>query len=254
MKPNTKSTNIVVKNRTVLITGGTSGIGYALVKKLAPINNETIVVASNKIKLEQLREEFSHLQTYCCSLDNSVALVNTFTEIINNHPNISLVINNAGIQETPTFLDKNFNIHRIENEISINLAAPIKICALMLPSLLELAEPSAFVNVTSGLALFPKKNSAVYCATKAGLRNFTQSFRYQLEDSNIKVYEAIMPLVDTPMTTGRGRGKISAERAATAIIEGIEHNQEEIYIGKTKLIPWIARFSPRLMAAIMKAS
>lgn len=249
----TKSTKIAVTNRAVLITGGTSGIGYALVKKMAQNNNEIIVVASNKHKLKQLDAEFPHLHTYCCSLENTAALVNTFTEIIKNHPHISLVINNAGIQVTPTFLDEDFNIDSIENEININLTAPIRICALMLQPLLNLAEPAAILNITSGLALFPKKNSAVYCATKAGLRNFTQSFRYQLENTPIKVFEAIMPLVDTPMTAGRGKSKISAGCAATAIIKGIETNTEEIYVGKAKLIPWIARISPRLMAAIMKA-
>lgn len=242
-----------LQDRTILITGGTSGIGYSLVKKLADHNKNIIVIARNPIHLEKLKKELPKVHTYKCSLSNKIDLEKTFSEIITNHPDISVVINNAGIQETPTFLDKNFNFDSIENEISVNLVAPIRICALMLGPLLNLKVPAAIVNITSGLGLYPKKNSAVYCATKAGLRNFTKSFRYQLEDTSIKVFEAIMPLVDTPMTHGRGKGKISPESAADAIIKGIENDDEEIFVGKAKLIPLMSRISPSLMAAIMRA-
>lgn len=239
--------------KKILITGGTSGIGYALVQSLAAKNNDIIVIARNPINLEKVKSEFPNVRTYKCSLGNKIDLETTFSEIVDNHPDISVVINNAGIQATPTFLDKDFNFDSIENEINVNLIAPIRICALMLGPLLNLKTPAAIVNITSGLGLYPKKNSAVYCATKAGLHNFTQSFRYQLEETQVNVFEAIMPLVDTPMTHGRGKGKISPDSAANAIIKGIEDNDEEIYVGKTKLIPLVSRISPNLMAAIMKA-
>jgi short-subunit dehydrogenase involved in D-alanine esterification of teichoic acids len=242
-----------LQDKTLLITGGTSGIGYALVKQLSSTSKSIVVIARNSVHLEKLKNEFPNVHIYKCALANKIDLEKTFSEIINNHPDISVVINNAGIQATPTFLDKDFNFDSIENEISVNLMAPIRICALMLGPLLNLKAPAAIVNITSGLGLYPKKNSAVYCATKAGLRNFTQSFRYQLEETPIKVFEAIMPLVDTPMTHGRGKGKISPDSAAEAIIKGIENDDEEIFVGKAKLIPLVARISPTLMAAIMKA-
>jgi short-subunit dehydrogenase involved in D-alanine esterification of teichoic acids len=243
-----------LQDRTILITGGTSGIGKALVKHLAPHNKMIVVIARNPIKMEKLSEEFPNVKTYRCSLSNKLEVESTLSEITDNHPEISVVMNNAGIQVTPTFLDSDFSFDTIDNEIIINLAAPIWICALMLGPLLNLKEPAAFMNVTSGLGLYPKKSSAVYCATKAGLHNFTKSFRYQLEDTLIKVHEAIMPMVDTPMTKGRGNGKISVDDAAVAIIKGIESGYSEIYVGKAKLIPLMSRISPTLMAAIMKAS
>lgn len=242
-----------LQDRTLLITGGTSGIGYALVRQLAPVNRSIIVIASNAEKLRRLGEEFSNVRTYCCSLEDASALQRTVSEIIHAHPDMSVVINNAGIQVTPKLLDDDFDYDSIEKEISINLAAPIKICALVVHPLLNLKKPAAIVNVTSGLAIYPKIQSAVYCATKAGLRNFTRSFRYQLEQTQINVIEAILPLVDTPMTYGRGNGKMSPERAARAIICGVENNRAEIYVGKAKLIPLVARISPRLMAAILKS-
>lgn len=242
-----------LQDRKILITGGTSGIGYALVKQLTQANNAIVVIASNMQKLKKLRADLTNVHTYCCALEHTTSLLKIIAEITSAHPQISVVINNAGIQATHTFLDGDFNFDSIENEIAVNLIAPIKICAMMLKPMLNLKEAAAIVNITSGLGLYPKKNSAVYCATKAGLHNFTQSFRYQLEKTPIQVFEAIMPLVDTPMSHGRGKGKISPDSAARAIIKGIESDTKEIYIGKAKLIPLVSRISPSLMAAIMKS-
>ncbi len=241
-----------LRDKTLLITGGTSGIGEALVKRLAPRNASLVIIARHAVKLKKLAEQFPNIHPYPCSLASRPDVERTIGEITDNHPDISVVINNAGIQCTPTFLDDDFDFNHIDNEITINLTAPIWICALMLENMLALKAPAAFVNITSGLALFPKRNSAVYCASKAGLRNFSTSFRYQLEKTRISVHEAIMPLVDTPMTEGRDKGKISALAAAKAIIAGVENDRKEIYIGKAKLIPLLARVSPSLMGAIMK--
>lgn len=242
-----------LKDKTILITGGTSGIGKALVDQLAPCNIAIVVISRNPVKLEKLTEEYANVYTYKCSLANKMDVEKIVDEVLENHPDISIVINNAGIQVSPTFLDNEFSFDSIENEIAINLIAPIWMCALMLGHMLDLRIPASFINITSALALFPKKNSAVYCASKAGLRNFSKSFRYQLEGTQISVQEAIMPLVDTPMTEGRGNGKISAAEAARAIIKGVENNKDEIYVGKAKFMPLLGRISPSLMGAIMKA-
>lgn len=247
-----KSNEMKLQNRTILVTGGTSGVGRELVKQLVQKKNSVIVISRNPVNLECLHREFPSVRTYQCSLANGMDIEKTISDISKDFPCLSVVINNAGIQETPTFLDKSFSYDGIENEVNINLIAPIKICALMLGNLLNLQEKAAFVNITSGLALFPKKTSAVYCATKAGLHNFSRSFRYQLEETNVDVFEAILPIVDTPMTEGRGKGKISAAKAASAIISGIEKGKEEIYVGKSRLIPMLARISPSLMTGIMK--
>lgn len=242
-----------IHNRVWLITGGTSGIGYALIKKLAPISRAIIVIARNAEKLNQLNKEFPHIYTYCCDIANKNDLELTLNRITERHADISIVINNAGIQNTPTFLDENFNPNSIDYEIATNLGAPIQICAHMVGFLANQSTTSAIINITSGLGFYPKKNSAVYCATKAGLRNFTQSLRYQLENTSINVIETVLPLVDTPMTQGRGKGKISTETAAIAIIDGIENEKKEIYVGKTRWIPLLSHLSPSLMASILKA-
>ena len=118
------------------------------------------------------------------------------------------------------------------------------------------SRPEAILlNVTSGLALTPKASAPVYCATKAGLRSFTTALRYQAEDRapNLRVGEIVMALVDTEMTTGRGRGKLSADQAAQAVIAGIERQERgDIWVGNTRLLRIIQRLSPALAARMLR--
>ena len=241
-----------LQDRTILITGGTSGIGLEQVRQLI-VSNTIIVVSRSSAGLDRLAKEFPSIAAYQCCLTDGSKVKQTISDVIRDFHRVSVVINNAGIQKTPSFLDESFCYDEIEDEVKVNLVAPIKICALMLRHFLALNETSAFVNISSGLALFPKKTSAVYCATKAAIHNFSRSFRYQLEETDIRVHEAILPLVDTPMTEGRHGGKISAPKAASEIISGIEKARDEIYIGRSRLIPTLARLSPSLMAKIMKS-
>ena len=114
----------------------------------------------------------------------------------------------------------------MEAEVAINLMAPALLAHAVLPALRRHGKQAAIINISSGLAYLPKEQSALYCATKAGLSNFTQSLRYQLEQEGVLVSEVILPLVDTPMTKGRGMGKITAATAAQAILAGIENRRQ----------------------------
>lgn len=241
-----------LKDRTILITGGTSGIGKEIVAQLAPINKTIIVIATNPVKLDGLKNNYKNVVTYQCLLGSKMEVEETVGEIVDRYKDLTVVVNNAGVQMTPMLHEKEFSFDSIDKEVTVNLTAQIWVSALTLGHFLNLEAPAAYINVTSGLGLYPKKRSAVYCATKAGLLNFTRSFRYQLETTSIKVHAAIMPLVDTPMTEGRGKKKISAKQAATEIIQGVEKGKDDIYVGKTKLMPMLYRISPKVMASIMK--
>lgn len=117
----------------------------------------------------------------------------------------------------------------------------------LLPHLRQLP-CAAIVNITSGLALAPKRSAPVYCATKAAVRAFTRALRYQCQDAapHIRVIDTVMALVDTDMTQGRGGSKISAAEAATAVITGMRRGADEISVGNVKLLRTIMRLSPTL--------
>ncbi|MEN8232700.1 MAG: SDR family NAD(P)-dependent oxidoreductase, partial [Thermodesulfobacteriota bacterium] len=139
------------------------------------------------------------------------------------------------MQHTPTFLDDEFKYENIAHEITLNFTSVCSLTYLLLPALLH-QNKAVILNVNSALALTPKTSSAIYCATKGALNIFSQSLRYQLEKTNISVQQVFLELVDTSMTRGRGKNKVSAEDAAKKIILGMERNILEHYIGKVKLL------------------
>lgn len=163
----------------------------------------------------------------------------------------SVLINNAAVQYTPRFIDPDFDITKIGVEVATNFTGVALLTALVLP-MLRSHPRAAVVNLSSGLAIYPKTSSAVYCASKAAVHSLSQSLRYQLAGTGVQVYEVLLPLVDTPMTSGRGQGKMSVAPAADAIIRGIERDQEEIYVGKARLLPLLARIAPGLAKRILK--
>jgi short-subunit dehydrogenase involved in D-alanine esterification of teichoic acids len=233
----------------ILITGATSGIGEALLNKFLELGNTIIAVGRNKQKLEMLAGTDSRVTPFACDVSKAEDLDRLIIFIEQEHPDTNILINNAGIQFNYRFDDESQILSKIEQEISTNFLAPIKLTALLLATL-QLNENSAIVNVSSGLAIAPKKQAPVYCGTKAGIHIFSKSLRYQLE--KVKVFEIIPPLVNTAMTSGRGQGKISAEQLVEEFIKAFERNRFEVNIGKVKLLKIINRLIPSLAERIMK--
>lgn len=241
-----------LSGKNIVLTGGTTGIGKEMVKRLHK-DNQLLVMASNQTRLDALAAEYPNIKTHCVDL-GSVADVDTAANAATSaFSEIDVLINNAAIQFTPTFTDDDFDVNSIEREVAINFTAICRLTARLLPAL-KSSKESAVLNVNSGLALAPKTTSAVYCASKAALENFSRSLRYQLEGTSVSVLQAFLPLVETPMTEGRGSGKMAASDAATAILSGLENGTTENYIGKSKLLAVLMRIVPSVARNIMKKS
>ncbi len=241
-----------LKDKTILITGGTSGIGLELVRRLKERGNKMVVLGRSRQKLDDLNNRFGAINTYVCDLSRQTQVEQAMDDVIKHHPGISVLINNAAVQLPPAFTSDDFDFDGIGFQITTNLTAPLWISSLLLAGTLLSQRQAVIVNVSSGLAFYPKTESAIYCATKAALHSVSQSLRYQLEKTPVRVAEVILPLVDTPMTEGRGSGKITAEAAARDIIAGIEAGRDEIYIAKARLLPLLLRLAPRLVKNMMK--
>ncbi|MEM6359233.1 MAG: SDR family NAD(P)-dependent oxidoreductase [Bacteroidota bacterium] len=233
----------------VLITGGSSGIGLALAIKLKSLNNYVIITGRDRAKLEKMAYQYK-LDTYQCDLADQCGVQSLIKAVHDQHPDINIIINNAGMQCNYDFIN-NVSFEKIEYEVEVNFNAVAKLSSAFLPMLLGNKE-AAIVNVSSGLALSPKKSAPVYCATKAGVHMFTKALRYQMEGTNVKVFEVLPPMVDTPMTAGNGKDKISPEAVAEEFILGFEKNKFEINIGKVKLLKMIHRISPVIADSILK--
>jgi uncharacterized oxidoreductase len=243
--------------RTALVTGGSAGIGLALTRLLIREGvSRIIIVGRDADRLATVAAEFpGAVTTYAADLSCSVDVDRLIAELPMLAPDLSLLINNAGSQlltDLPTS-DGPDLIPDLRMEIAVNFTGVIALCIGLLPQLSR--QPSAaIVNVTSGLALAPKMSSPVYCATKAGVRTFTRALRYQCEAElpHVQVIEALPPIVDTSMTKGRGRAKITPEACAAEIIAGVQAGQREVYVGKAKLLRAIMRVSPELGYRIMR--
>lgn len=238
-------------DNTILITGGSSGIGLAILKRFYQLGNKIIIVARDIDKLKEVQIQFPEIAIFQCDLTKQTDIDGLIVFIEQNYSNLNMLFNNAAIQYNYDFLTEQNIVNKIDYEVSANLTSTIKLCGLLLPVLLK-NENSAIVNVSSGLAISPKKSAPVYCASKAAIHNFTKAFRYQMEGSNVKVFEILPPIVETPMTEGRGRNKISPEDLVKEFINDFKKDKEESYIGKSKLLKFINRISPNFSDRILK--
>lgn len=233
----------------ILITGATAGIGKELTLKFLESGNQIIAVGRNSQKLQELSDIDKRIIPFKCDLAQQAELDKLAIFIEQEHPDTNILINNAGIQYNYHFPDEIHLLARIEHEINVNLMAPVKLIALLLP-VLQLNDNAAIVNVSSGLGLVPKMQAPVYCGTKAGLHIFSKALRYQLE--KVKVFEIIPPLVDTEMTRGRGKNKISPRELVNEFLVAFENKEYEVGIGKVKWLKILNRISPALAEKILK--
>ncbi len=240
-----------LSNNTVLITGGGSGIGLALAKAFALHGSTVIICGRNAQKLDAVHKENPAIVAFPCDIASDQDQQGLVAQISQSYPKLNILINNAGIQRNYDFSDRQDHTALIEEEVNINFLTHIKLTDRFLPLLM--ARPSAaIVNVTSALALIPKQSAPIYCATKGAMHNFTKALRYQLEGSSVKVFEIIPALVDTEMTKGRGKGKITPESLAAEALQGIASNKYEIRIGKTKILFALNRFLPSVAERIIR--
>jgi uncharacterized oxidoreductase len=184
-------------SHTVLITGGASGIGFALAERFLNAGSEVIVCGRREEKLREAQEKYPHLHIRVCDVSHASDRVLLFEWVTREFPKVNILVNNAGIQRRFQ-LAQNSSWEKIEEEIAINLEAPIHLSTLFISHLLKQEHP-AIINISSGLAFAPMAIAPVYCATKAALRSFTLSLRHQLSATPISIIEIIPPAVNTDL-------------------------------------------------------
>ncbi len=185
---------------TILITGGAQGIGYAMAEYLSECGNTIIICDLNEDKLHEVKGIHSDFITYTCDVSSYESREEFAAKLIEEHPEMNFLINNAGIQRNIDLTEGTRDLAIGDREIEINLRGPIYMTGLLLP-LLKKNEGSKILNVCSGLAFagdrFPEM--PVYCATKAGIHAYTRTERVQFKPLGIRVMEIIPPMVNTDL-------------------------------------------------------
>lgn len=213
-----------MSGNTVLITGGTSGIGMALAERFLALGNTVIISGRRESKLQEMKARFPKLHTIVSDAGSPHDREELAKRISQKHPNLNILINNAGIQ-------RKFNFQKPEawietaSEIDINFGGPVHLTALLLPQLLKQKEAHV-VNVSSGLAFVPLAHMPVYCATKAALHSLTMSLRKQLSGTSVSVTELIPPAVKTNLGGAHDFGVELAEFADSCMSQFAEGKPE----------------------------
>ena len=185
------------KANTVLITGGASGIGFALAERFVQEGSSVIICGRREHKLKEAQSKYPQVDIRVCNVADPAERSALFAWVTETYPSLNILVNNAGIQQQIELQQKP-TWEMLDEEVAINLEAPIHLSILFIPHLLKQKQP-AIINITSGLSFVPKASVPVYCATKAALHSFTLSLRHQISSTPISVIEIIPPAVDTDL-------------------------------------------------------
>ena len=211
---------------TVLITGGTSGIGLALAKRYLADGNRVLIVGRNKEKLAETTAAVPGLIPILADVSLEEDRVRLFETVSGDYPDVNIVINNAGIQQRLDLMQLDWSVWK--KEIDTNFDAPIHLCGLFAP-FLQGKEHAVLVNVSSGLAFRPPTWVPVYGATKAGIHSFTYTLREQLKGQGIEVIEIIPPAVNTNLGgPGVHAHAVSVDAFADSVYAQLLEGKEEI--------------------------
>jgi uncharacterized oxidoreductase len=182
---------------TMLITGGTSGIGLGLAQRFHAAGNQVIIAGRRKDLLADIAAEHDGIATVHLDVTDAASISAAFDEATRRYPELNVLVNNAGIGLPENLLDPG-HVQVAEATVATNLLGPIRVLAKFTPFLA--AKPAAaIVNVTSGLAYTPLPAGPSYSATKAALRSFTESLRVQLSETNVQVIDLVPPAVRTTL-------------------------------------------------------
>lgn len=240
-----------LQKRTVLITGGTSGIGLELARQLLARDNTVIVTGRDGEKLDAARRALPGVHAFTSDVSDPEAIQSLHRDVVARFPALDTLINNAGIMRNLD-LNKDRDLTDVTREIEINLNGPVRMIQQFLPHLKTRAG-ALIVNVSSGLAFVPLSLSPVYSATKAAIHSFTQSLRAQLEGTGITVVELAPPGVETPLFREEFKEEMKGQKTMQPAvlvqhaIAGIEAGKLEIRPGQSNLLKAMSRIAPDMM-------
>ncbi|MTV50859.1 SDR family NAD(P)-dependent oxidoreductase [Heliobacillus mobilis] len=219
---------------TVLITGGASGIGFALAERFIQLGNQVIICGRREDKLKEAQNRYPQLHTRVCDVAKETERQSLFAWINKEFPQTNVLVNNAGIQQRFNLLEVNQDWSNYQQEININFEAPIHLSMLLIPLLTNKVN-ATIINVSSGLAFTPGAFAPIYSATKAALHSFTMSLRHQVSKLNIEVIEVAPPAVNTDLGgAGLHTFGVPLDEFADAVFEGFKNGNQEIGYGTSE--------------------
>ena len=238
---------------TVLITGGTSGIGYELASQLLRLGNTVLVTGRRRDALQAIEQKLPGVRGLPCDVRDPLAVDAVYQRVCREFPRLNVLVNNAGVMNK-------INLHSVRTEdaleeVDTNLSGLIRMVLRFLPHL-KAQDRAAIVNVSSGLAFAPYPIAPVYGATKAAVHSFTQSLRVQLKNTKVQVFELAPPAVDTPLNDKfaedlKGTPLVSATTLVRDALGELAKDRAEIRVGFANVAKLLSRFAPGFILKVM---
>jgi uncharacterized oxidoreductase len=183
--------------RTILITGGSAGIGLAFALKFLELGNTVIVTGRRQAVLDEVKAMYPKLHTIQCDVADPAQIAALATRVKAEFPKLDVLMNNAGIMLHKNLKAPAADLDGLMTEVNINVGGVIRMTSAFIDILT--ANKGTVINVSSALAFVPLPSAPIYCATKAAVHSYTQSLRFQLEETGVEVIDVMPPGVKTDL-------------------------------------------------------
>jgi uncharacterized oxidoreductase len=234
-----------LSGNTILITGGSNGIGLALARKFVELGNEVIVTGRTQERLDAALKAEPKLKTFRGDAGEPKAIAELAKEMRTKYPKLNVLINNAGIMIYRNLAVQDPDLESLTSEIETNFCGPVRLTSALIDVIK--ANKGTVINVSSGLAFVPLTAAPVYCATKAAMHSYTITLRQQLRDHGVEVIELAPPAVRTDLAKlpeGPGVTVISTDELVAATIKGLKKGMTEICPGQSAQLRMMGRLAP----------
>jgi uncharacterized oxidoreductase len=236
-------------NRTILITGGSAGIGLAFALRFVDLGNDVIVTGRRQAVLDEVKAKHPKLHTIQSDVADSEQIAALAARVKADFPKLDVLVNNAGISRYRNLKTPAADLTELMVEMNINVGGVLRMTSAFIDILT--ANKGTLINISSGLAFVPLPCLPIYCATKAAIHSYTQSLRFQFEDKGMEIIEIMPPAVRTDMTAdlseGDGITLISTDELVKHSFASLKAGVLEIRPGQSRQLALLRRVAPNFI-------
>jgi uncharacterized oxidoreductase len=235
--------------RTILITGGSAGIGLAFALKFLELGNQVIVTGRRQSALDELKAKYPKLHTVQSDVADPAQIAFVAKRVKAGYPKLDVLMNNAGIMLHKNLKAPAADLDGLMTEVNINVGGVIRMTSAFIDILT--ANKGTVINVSSALAFVPLPSAPIYCATKSAVHSYTQSLRFQLEETGVEVIELMPPAVKTALAADLAEGEnvtlITTDELIKQSFAAFKAGKLEIRPGQANLLALMRRLAPNFI-------
>src|SRR6185312_3856627 len=216
--------------------------------KFAELGNEVIVTGRRQKVLEDVKARHPKLHTIQSDVADPAQIAALAASVKADFPKLDVLMNNAGVMLYKNLRAPATDLAGLMAEVNINVGGVIGMTSAFIDILI--ANKGTVINVSSGLAFVPLPAAPIYSATKAAIHSYTQSLRFQLEETGVEVIELMPPAVKTDMTTELAEGGgtvITTDELVKQSFGLLKAGTLEIRPGQSKQLAFLRRLAPNFI-------